>query len=359
MIVQLVSANSLNGAIRHCYELTVALARQGVPVLLVHKPDAWIARNSFPSSVQFLQTSFQRTPFELSRVARELRNRGVELIHSHLSSANFFGVLLSRFYGFRSVATCHMTHFQPHWWWNDRVICPSSATATFQRFVNLVPSRRIDVIHYPLNQQGFRPSLDPTTVRKSLAVSDDRFLIGAVGEVSHRKAPHILLDALPTMIRAGHKPHVFFAGRVAGDYQNFFEDRIRSLGLESVVATLGQRQDIPDLVNAADCICLSSTREVTPMALLEAMSLGKPTVATKVGGVAECIRDGVDGFLVKANQPAELAHRLNILAGDPALRRQMGQNAISQIENSFSVNAVIPQILKCYADALGSKRKVA
>lgn len=95
------------------------------------------------------------------------------------------------------------------------------------------------------------------------------------------------------------------------------------------------------------------------MALLEAMSLGKPTVATKVGGVAECIRDGVDGFLVKANQPAELAHRLNILASDAALRRQMGQNAISQIENSFSVNAVIPQILKCYADALGSKRKVA
>lgn len=359
MIVQLVSANSLNGAIRHCYELTVALARQKVPVLLVHKPGAWIARNPFPANVQFLETSFQRTPFELSRIARELRTRGVELIHSHLSSANFFGVLLARFYGFRSVATCHMTHFQPHWWWNDRVICPSQATATFQRFVNLVPSRRIDVIHYPLNQQRFLPITDPATVRRSLAIPEDRFLIGVVGEVSRRKAPHILLEALPTLIRAGHKPHVFLAGRVAEDYQQFFMERIRTLNLESTVSTLGLRHDVPDLVNAADCVCLSSTREVTPMALLEAMSLGKPTVATHVGGVAECIRDGVDGFLVKANHPAELAQRLNLLAGDHALRRQMGQNAVSHIEDSFSVNAVIPKILKCYADALGSKRKVA
>jgi glycosyltransferase involved in cell wall biosynthesis len=359
VIVQLVSANSLNGAIRHCYELTVELARHGQPVLLVHKPGAWIASNSFPSNVEFLETSFRRTPYELSRVARELRTRGVELIHSHLSSANFFGVLLARFFGFRSVATCHMTHFQPHWWWNDRVICPSQATASFQRFVNFVPSRRLDVIHYPLNQNNFQPTRDAANVRNSLNVPENRFLIGVVGEVSFRKAPHVLLESLPALIQAGHLPHVFFAGRVAGDYQQFFNDRIRQLNLESVVSVLGQRRDIPDLVNAADCICLSSTREVTPMALLEAMSLGKPTVATRVGGIAECIRDGVDGFLVKPNSPLDLAQRLQQLAADEQLRQKMGQNAIARIEDSFSVRAVIPQILACYEQTLSRKQKVA
>ena len=169
----------------------------------------------------------------------------------------------------------------------------------------------------------------------------------------------MLLESLPALIQAGHRPHVFFAGRVAGDYQQFFNDRIRQLNLESVVSVLGQRRDIPDLVNAADCICLSSTREVTPMALLEAMSLGKPTVATRVGGIAECIRDGVDGFLVKPNSPLDLAQRLQQLAADEQLRQKMGQNAIAAIEDSFSVRAVVPQILACYERTLSRKQKVA
>lgn len=356
MFCQMVSQQGVNGAIRHCYELTTALGNSGESILLVHKPGAWISSQAFPPRVQLLESSFQRRPRELKRVAGELRRCGVSLVHTHLSSANLFGVLLARLFRFRSVATCHMPHLQPHWWWNDRIICPSKATAGFQNRVNLVPRSRIDVIPYPLNCRSFQPRHTAATVRTELQIPADRFLICVVGDVSARKAPHILLEALPKLIAAGVRPHAVFAGRLVSDYEKRFRATLSDLQLQPFVSVLGLREDVPDLVNAADCVCLPSTREVTPMALLEAMSLGTPVVSTKVGGVAECIRDGVDGWVVDANEPDQLADRLMNLGLDFALRRRMGENAVRYIQERFSTDVVLPQILNCYDKTCGQRQ---
>ncbi len=350
-IIQLISGTGLNGAIRHCSELTRLLAERGHDVLLAHKPGAWIAQQSYPKQVRTVETSLKRYPSELKRMAAIAREFQCDVVHSHLSSAHFFGVLLTRIFGLRSVATSHMTFLQPHWWWNDRVIAPSSQTARFQHWVNWVPYRRIDVVPNFIDTNKFKPQRDRASTRSELSVNSKSFLITVIGEVSARKAPHVLVQALPELIARGIKPHVFLVGHILPDYQATITREIERLGLGHCVALLGIRNDVADLLAASDCCCLPSNREVMPISLLEAMSLGLPAVATKVGGVPECIRDGRDGFLVPPRNPRALAAALTKLALDPALRLSMGQSAKAQMEAAFSPAACLPLIEQAYQRA--------
>jgi hypothetical protein len=115
-IVQIVSGKGVNGAIRHCLDLTCELAERGHAVLLAHKPGAWIATAPLPAGVELFETTFERKIPEFRRVAAKFRQRQVgrrSLAHQQcplLQRAALACVPVPE------VATCHMPFFQPHWW---------------------------------------------------------------------------------------------------------------------------------------------------------------------------------------------------------------------------------------------------
>jgi L-malate glycosyltransferase len=354
-ILQLVSGTGVNGAIRHCYDLSCELAVRGHFVLLAHSPEAWIGRQPMPSGVELLTVSLKRRPSELRRVAAIVRERKIDVIHSHTSSAHFFGELLSVFFGFPRVATSHATFFQPHWWMSDRVIAPSEATARFQRRVNFVPRRRIDVIPNFINVARLQPRSSRVEVRTDLRVTDDVFLIVTVGEVIPRKNQELLVRAVPRLLAECVAPLVLLIGKCDAPYRRRIDACIQSLDAGNRVRLLGERGDIPDLLRGADCFCLPSRHEILPIALLEAMAVGLPIVATRVGGVAELVRDGTDGFITESGDTAALAVALTKLARDPALRSRMAAAAQQHVQSSFTPEACVPGIIECYRKACGAQ----
>jgi glycosyltransferase involved in cell wall biosynthesis len=176
-------------------------------------------------------------------------------------------------------------------------------------------------------------------------------VIAVIGEVCARKAQHRLVEALPQVIRAGIDPLVLLMGSVLAPYRSTLERTIHEARMEERVRVLGMRNDIPDLLAAADCGCLPSQREVMPISILEGMSIGLPFIATDVGGVRDCIRDGIDGIIVPRKQPLALTTALIRLGSDESLRRTMGLNAQQRIGECFSPEACVPQILNCYSAA--------
>ncbi|NBW86740.1 MAG: hypothetical protein EBR23_07930 [Planctomycetia bacterium] len=92
---------------------------------------------------------------------------------------------------------------QPHWWWNDRVLCPSEATARFQRWFDLVPRGRIDVIPNFINPGRFQPRRTRAEIRAKHGLTDDDFVIPVVGVVSANKAPQAIVRAIPQLVRQG------------------------------------------------------------------------------------------------------------------------------------------------------------
>lgn len=347
-IVQIISGTGVNGAVRHCLDLTCQLAQRGHQVVLAHKPGAWIAQNPLPENVELVETSLKRRLGEFRRLAHEFRDRRIDVIHSHNSSAHAFSVLLAQFYRFPKVATCHMPHFQPHWWWNDCVIAPTPSTARYQRWINWVPRRRIEVIPNFIEVQRLQPQRTREQVRAELGIEPTTFLIVCIGDVCPRKNQLLLVRALAEIRQRGQDAAVVLAGTLDETYRVKLEKFIQQAGLASSIRMLGQRRDVPDLLAAGDCFCLPSQREVMPISCLEAMAAGIPIVTTDVGGLAELIRNGEDGFVVERNDLAGLTEALGKLAADAGLRRRLAASARAKVAREFSPEACVPRIIECY-----------
>jgi glycosyltransferase involved in cell wall biosynthesis len=127
--------------------------------------------------------------------------------------------------------------------------------------------------------------------------------------------------------------------------------RVRAEGIEDAVIFAGFRDDALRVVRAFDAYALSSIHEGLPLALLEAMALGCPPVATAVGGVRAVIEDAVNGFVVPPRDPAALAERLILLRDDEALRRRLSA-AAAERATDFDVRRSVRRIEQVYAEVL-------
>lgn len=304
-----------------------------------------------------MEVSLRRSPGELRRVAAMLREMEIDVVHTHNSSAHFFGTLLSIFWGFPRVGTVHCTYFQPHWIFCDRVIAPAEATALYQQRVNRVSRDRIRVIPYPLNSSHRVPLRSRREVRRELGAVEGTFLILCVGAVSQRKNQVMLLQCLPALLAAGMDARIVLAGSVNSDSADALEAQLGLPGVRDRVRVLGKRSDVADLMQAADLFCLPSRKEVTPVAILEAMEQGLPVVATEVGGIAEMVRDGREGLLVRSDDRTGLEAAVIRLWRDPELRQTMSVNGRARIRERFLPAVCIPAIEACYREAIQRRRK--
>jgi glycosyltransferase involved in cell wall biosynthesis len=106
---------------------------------------------------------------------------------------------------------------------------------------------------------------------------------------------------------------------------------------------------------ASDVFCLPSRSEGFSNALIEAMGSRLPCVATRVGGNAEALTEGVNGFLVESEDADAMADRLLRLLRDPKLRRGMGQAARQRVESDFSMSAMMTRLTAIYQELLAAK----
>jgi glycosyltransferase involved in cell wall biosynthesis len=119
------------------------------------------------------------------------------------------------------------------------------------------------------------------------------------------------------------------------------EARARALGLADDVLIAGMQRDVRPLLAACDTVALCSTAvETFSLAALEAMALGRPVVLSNIGGAAEMVRPGADGFLFPAGDTRALVERLAALA-DESLRRPMGAAAREAVLARFTESAMV------------------
>jgi glycosyltransferase involved in cell wall biosynthesis len=149
---------------------------------------------------------------------------------------------------------------------------------------------------------------------------------------------------------------VFFVGSApagACNYRDSLEATIRSCGLEGCARLLGQRDDVAELMNASDLVLHASTlSEPFGLVVIEGMSLGKPVLASRLGGPSEIFSDG-DGLTFDPASPGDLARQLTRLVEAPELRRTIGR-AARERARAFGVESTVKKIQRVYASLLGS-----
>lgn len=128
------------------------------------------------------------------------------------------------------------------------------------------------------------------------------------------------------------------------------------LGAANRVRFLGSRTDVPELLAKAHVFVLASRYEGIPMSVLEAMRASLPVVATGVGGMHECVKDGKTGFLVARGNAEAMRSKLQLLIGNPNLREQFGKASRHLYENRFLISAgqIVRQTVRVYEQAAAS-----
>ena len=238
----------------------------------------------------------------------------------------------------------------------DRIIAVShylAATLAAQGY----PAERIDVVHHGIDPERWKaapPSPDqPPTVFHPARLSLDK------GSLMLVKALHRIRRRLPAarLVLAGTGPIVDFASRQAHEV-GLVRHEIQRLGLgDAVTLEAIPWEQMPAVFGRAHVVTYPSRfDEPFGIAALEGMASGRPVVVTRVGGMPEFVRDGVDGFVIEPGDEQELAERLLYLLTHPVLARRMGAAGRERALRRFHLRDMLEHTLAVYERAVMPRR---
>lgn len=227
--------------------------------------------------------------------------------------------------------------------------------AVRRSFVNAgVPSRKAQLmyagIHVPRGIQ-----FDRAAVRRSLGLTGDEMVIGCVARLDPQKGYYHLFKALPLIqqkvpnvkcILVGDEPNLTRRNTVLG--------WVKELKVEKLVVLAGWQVRVFDYLAVMDVFCFPTLYEAFGLALIEAMAMGLPIVASQVGGVPEIVKEGETGFLVPPMDHHAIADRVTKLLIDDELRRKMGSAGLKRIEDTFSAERVTRSLEQTFIDVIQS-----
>ena len=358
-ILQIISGRNVNGAVLYCKLLSEQLAARGHEVTILARKGCCLSEyftsESFngESNIRYEESDLNRfPPGQLRTYARRIADENFDLIHTHMSRANTFGILLKMMTGVPVIATAHANHFHPHWQVCNQVIANSQATYEYQKRINRIPAHKLSMVHCFTNLERVHNVTDRSVhvVRRQLRLKGDEFLVGVVGEVVKRKGHLTLFRAMKEIVQ--HVPNfkLVILGRFHRD--ETYVRQLRSLliqeGLFRRTKWLGLRDNVEDFMAAFDLCVVPSNVEPLGLVAIEALAAGTAVVATEVGGLPEVVDHGESGLLVPARDPERLAKSIVKLAQDDDLRELCGQLGKVRMFERFSPERLTSQVEQVY-----------
>ncbi len=242
------------------------------------------------------------------------------------------------------------------------VLANSQYTAEFVE--RAAPKAHLEVVHNPVDLKRWDPArIDRIRARASLNGAGERaVLMGVVAQLSPWKGQDTAIEALGILCDEGVDAHLLLIGSAkflarATRFDNeAYVARLQRLvadaGLQDHVSWLGEREDVPELVRALDVLLLPSWEEPFGRALIEAMALNVPVIATNVGGPPEIIRDGREGLLVEPRDPQAWARAVRSITDEPQRGWEMGRAGRRRVEDAFTLDHHVRAVLDVYERTL-------
>lgn len=190
-------------------------------------------------------------------------------------------------------------------------------------------------------------------LRTLLDLPKDTLIVGTVAALKQQKGLQYLLEAANQIRHDYPRIHFVFVG--SGPLEGEIRAWIQQNGLKDAVTLLGQRDDIPALLEGMDIFAFPSLWEGMPRALLEAMATGRPCIATDIGGSRELVVDQQTGLLVPPSDVGALRGALQEMLSHPERRARYGQAARARVEAKFSAQAVADAHDQLYQELLNIK----
>ncbi len=288
-------------------------------------------------------------------VARE----GFHLVHAHDYKANALVGRLARSGGPPALATVHLhtrssARLRLYAALDRRQLRQFPAVIVVARALEHDPavrrlaSSRRHLVHNGIDpeQLSRRAAAEAPNARAAFDLESAGPRLLAVGRLAPQKGFDLLLAACARLLPRFPRLRLAIAG--SGPDGARLAERARALRLEHAVRWLGERADVAGLMSVADLIVLPSRREGLPYVALEALALGRPLVATAVGGLPELLRDGIEGRLIAAGNVDALTSALHLAFEDPAQASGWGRRGRDRVEALFHARDMARATAKLY-----------
>lgn len=288
-------------------------------------------------------------------LAATLRERRIDVVHTHLWGANLWGRLAARLAGVPRVV---VTEHSVDTWKSglhiaiDRLLSPlaSDLVAVSGQVREFYESRSVGRGRWQVIYNGVESQALPRArgaAYAELGIAADEPVVGLLGRLNPEKAPNLFLDAFERAAKRVPRLRALVIGD--GPLRAEAEAHAKRLGIAERVVFCGVRQDVPELLAGMDVLASSSTREGFSIAILEAMTAGVPVVATRVGGNPELVEAGVSGELVESGDAAALAERIAAFLQDPARAAAIRRAARERVAREFSLEKMVAAYQNIYA----------
>jgi glycosyltransferase involved in cell wall biosynthesis len=356
------------GAENVVFHLAEALRDRGHTVYPVgrERGDGWLGEKLRASGFE-AQTFDQERMFDW-RLIRHLKHLfeklDVDVVHCHEFVASVYGGIAARLVGRPHVFTMHGNQTMCDAWrrraalrWvfrrSNAVVAVSQSTkAQLDRDLGIAP----ELIRVIRNGVPVRMG-QGDGIRREFGVREDETLILAVGNLLERKGHIYLLRALQRLVEQGLPVpwRLAIAGGRSGDERPKLDAFIAEHGLSDRVDILSHRNDVPDLLAAADLFVMPSLWEGLPLSVLEAMLMGVAVIASETSGIPEAIANEKHGLLVPPGDVERLSEALGRLLRDPELRAKLASGGRTRALAEFTIDAMADAYEALYRTA-GSSR---
>lgn len=345
--------------------LADGLSRRGHRCILALQEDSALGERAEELGLDVRRRPMQGEfdPMAVAWISRLIQKERPDVLHYHTSHAVTLGTLarLGR-RGPATVATRRTSFptrrnplFRLKFSYRlDHVIAVSGSIKTDMVDAGLPPGH-VSVVHSGIDLARFQQQPDGSDFRRELELGPDDLLMGCVGALAPQKGHEHLLRAMAALTEPFPQLHLALLGE--GDQQEYILDEARNLGIGDRVHLVGFREEIPEANAAFDVAVLPSVAgEGSPAVVKEAMAVGVPVVATRIGGVGEIIEDDGQGLLVAPNDTAALQDALQSLLSDPERRRRLGAAGRLRVQE-FSMDKMIHRTEEVYSRVCGTTRQ--
>lgn len=378
------------GSAAAALDLCGGLAGEGYDVTLIagRSAEADEALRRLPARVRFvILDDLVREPaplFDLRALIwlrRFFTREAFDVVHTHTSKAGFLGRLAVRLANNLKLKSDPKVVHQPHGHlfygyygrlgsfavllaerlaarWTDRFVALTErgvrehverGVGRLDQWTAIAPATTPmparDGVHWKDSRDMARWNTDAEGGRRVAGARPEDRLVVQVGRLAGVKGPDVALEAFSAVVREEPHARLVFVGE--GHLRPYLERRATRLGIREQVCLAGHLYQPDDVIAAADVVILPSRNEGFGHALLEAMALGRPVVATAVGGVPDIVEDGVNGLLVPPNDRSALAGAILRLLRDRPLADRLGR-AARGVKGRYTLAATLAAVERLY-----------
>ncbi len=295
-----------------------------------------------------------------------MKEKKVRIVQNYHFAADIYGTIAAKLAGVpvivssrrdmgfwfskrHSVAYRFIDHFV------DKIISVSDRlNITIQSREHVSPSK-IATIHNGVDLERLDGIYEPNRIRQSLGIAPSCLVIIAVGNMRPIKGHKYLLEAMSCVLDKVTDARLLIVGKEAellGTEESNLRKQAKELRIGSNVIFTGHRMDIPDLISAADIAVLPSLSEGFSNVLLEYMAMGKPVVATDVGGNPEALVDRQTGIIVPPADSEALANGIMTFIRNRELAEEMGRAGRKRLKEMFSLDGMVQKMEALYDSLL-------